>query len=174
MGLTRFTSLLFFLSAMCAAKAQADPNWQLHGTTSNERCFYDSAGVQRRPDSLVRTWVKCLSQSEMDGIDIKQDYTGKIFNQAAEKVTRGYVPPLAIVAHYSSDDAIFIIAAEQIADISFLEPTARIFYELNCQERMLRELSISTRNGNASNKARSWSYAAPETNGDRLLKLLCH
>ena len=30
------------------------------------------------------------------------------------------------------------------------------------------------RQGNASNKARSWSYAAPETNGDRLLKLLCH
>jgi hypothetical protein len=67
MGLTRFTSLLFFLSAMCAAKAQADPDWQLYGTTSNERCFYDSAGVQRRPDSLVRTWVN-LSQSEMDGI----------------------------------------------------------------------------------------------------------
>jgi hypothetical protein len=171
-------TLFLSTAPLMSSNAQSpDVDWKLYGSSSgdmgNERCFYDAAGVQRRPDNMMRVWVKCLSQSEMDQIDIEHDYGGKILNRAAEKTVAMYVPPLATVTDISFDDATGVIASEQVADITFLEPTARIFYELNCQERMLRELSISIRNHGTGNNVRSWTHAAPETNGDRLLKLLC-
>jgi hypothetical protein len=38
----------------------------------------------------------------------------------------------------------------------------------------MRELSINLRNRGSSDKPLQWKYAAPETNGARLLKLLCN
>jgi hypothetical protein len=108
----------------------------------------------------------------MDQIDIKHDYGGKILKRVAEKVVSMYIPPLTTITDISSADAINVAAAEQIADITFLEPSARILYELNCEERKLHELSLNIHNRSADTAA-PWSYAAPKTNGDRLLKLMC-
>jgi hypothetical protein len=172
--------LAFFLSSaplMPASAQSPDVDWKLYGSASfgaasNEKCFYDAAGVQRRADNLIRVWVKCLSQSDIDRIDIEHDYEGKILNRAAQRIVNKYIPPLATITDISFDDATGVVAAEQIADITFIEPTARILYELDCSERKLHELSLNIRN-RSSGDARPWSYAAPETNADRLLKLLC-
>ena len=68
-------------------------------------------------------------------------------------------------------------AFEEIANIANIEPSARIFYEIDCSKIMLRELSVQIVNvGGKSGSTHSvseWHYVAPETNGARLQKLLC-
>jgi hypothetical protein len=65
---------------------------------------------------------------------------------------------------------------EQIANISNIEPHAKIFYELNCSERMSRELNmyfqVNGKNG-SRDKPSDWKFVSPEGNGARLLKILC-
>jgi hypothetical protein len=62
-------------------------------------------------------------------------------------------------------------------NMSDIAPRARIFYELNCSEKMLRELSIYIQaadgKSGSRDKPREWQYVSPETNGTRLLKLVC-
>jgi hypothetical protein len=65
---------------------------------------------------------------------------------------------------------------EEIANIGSIEPHAKIFYELNCPERMSRELSIYFQADGKSgsfDKPSDWKYIPPEGNGSRLLKILC-
>src|SRR5262245_9935589 len=81
----------------------------------------------------------------------------------------GYIPPIALVEDATYDQAVTVIQYEETAN-------SRIFYELNCSERMLRELSMYVRaNGKEGfkNKPSDWKYVAPETNGARLLTILC-
>ena len=57
-----------------------------------------------------------------------------------------YVPPYAAINdNVDYNKSMEITLAEEIADLSYIQPRASIFYELNCSERMLRELSISIR-----------------------------
>jgi hypothetical protein len=63
---------------------------------------------------------------------------------------------------------------EEIANISSIEATAVIFYELGCSEQMLRELTVKFGDRGGSNKPLEWKYIAPETNGARLFKMLCN
>jgi hypothetical protein len=96
---------------------------------------------------------------------------------AAKKVARYYIPPIALVEeNIDFDRSIAITAYEETANIGHIQPTARIFYELNCFDRMLRELSISIERNNKSgsrDKPTDWKYVPPEGNGATLLKLLC-
>lgn len=51
-----------------------------------------------------------------------------------------------------------------------------ILYELDCSQQMLCELSIEIdTDGKSGSKhtANEWKYVPPETNGARLLKILC-
>jgi len=69
-----------------------------------------------------------------------------------------------------------ITGYEETANISNIQPRARIFYELNCSDRMLRELSIYVQaNGKAGSRDKpgDWSNVPPEGNGASLLKILC-
>ena len=98
---------------------------------------------------------------------------------AQQKVARGYVPPFALVgvAGFDTHDGIETVAVgEDIADLDYVKPQARIFYELNCPERMIHELSAHTEvkgRVGSSDKATDWRYVAPETSGAWLLKILC-
>jgi hypothetical protein len=158
----------------------ADVDWKLYGSSKDDdgatACFYDSIGAAKAADGHVRVWAKCLSQNEMDNINIKEDYGGKILDNTARKMIGHYIPPLAAVDDIDFEKAMTVTQYEQTANISALEPHARIFYELNCEERMIRELSVffqySGKTG-SSDTPRKWQYVAPETNGARLLKLLC-
>jgi hypothetical protein len=85
-----------------------------------------------------------------------------------------YIPPIALVeADVDFDQATNFSAFEEIADIASIEPSARIFYEIDCA---LRELSVQIVNvGGKSGSTHSvseWHYLAPETNGARLQKIL--
>jgi hypothetical protein len=97
--------------------AQTGSDWKMYGTASISEphiCFYDAKGITRTPASLVRVWTKCLSQQDLEKVDIKQDYSGKIVENAANKITRGYLPPLALLDDdVDFDKAMSITAYEE-------------------------------------------------------------
>jgi hypothetical protein len=69
-----------------------------------------------------------------------------------------------------------IVAYEESANLSAIEPHAQIFYEMDCSERMIRRLSTSMHvNGRSGfdSKPSDWEYVPPEGNAATLLKLLC-
>jgi hypothetical protein len=135
-----------------------------------------TSGVVREPHSPLRVWTKCLPQKDVDNVDIKKDFGGKILENTAQKVARHYIPPIGAAETIDADQSMQFIEYEEVANISNIEPHAKIFYELNCSERMLRELSIFFQlNGKtrSSDKPRDWTYVPPEGNGARLLKILC-
>ena len=182
----RVETLTFVLTAAVAGASaglaeELSVDWKLYGFVSNdtkdpEECYYDAKGIVRGTDSHIRVWTKCLLQKDMDNIDIEKDFEGKILKNAAQKIVHYYVPPIAAIETIDVNQSMIITQYEETANISYIEPRARIFYELNCPEKMLRELSISIRaNGKfgSRNEPGKWSYVAPETNGARLLKILC-
>jgi hypothetical protein len=175
-----FASLLLVLSGASSAPAQGlDVDWKLYGGApvgGESLCSYDTRGLTRQPDGHIRVWTKCLLKADVDGINIEKDFDGRILKAAAEKVAQYYVPPISKIQNVDANDAIAITGYEEIADIAVLQSQSRIFYELNCSDRMLRELSIDLHiNGQigSSNKPSEWKYVPPEGNGAALLKILC-
>ncbi len=49
-------------------------------------------------------------------------------------MTKGYIPPIALVEDMDYDQAIGVIQYEATANLSNIQPHARFFYELNCSE----------------------------------------
>ena len=141
-----------------------------------EVCFYEDIGISRSPTGLVRVWTKCLSLEEMDAIDIKRAFDGRILETTARKVARYYVPPIAAVEDLDVDQAMRITTYEEIANISYLRPHLTIYYELDCTKIMMRELSfdmaINDRFG-SEHKPRDWHYVPPQTNPASLMEILC-
>jgi hypothetical protein len=70
-----------------------------------------------------------------------------------------------------------IVTAEQTANIAHIQPSAQIYYEINCTDRMLRELSITVRTSGGATEGKhtpsNWRDVPPEGNAATLLKLLC-
>jgi len=162
----------------CLAQALS-VDWKFYGGASldgHSECFYDAKGVVQGPDGHIRVWTKCLLQKDVDSIDIKKDFDGKILENAGTKVALHYVPPIATVETIDVNQSIVITQYEETTNIGNFEPNANTFYELNCSERMLRELSVHFLvNGKSGSrdKPSDWKYVLPEGNGARLLKILC-
>jgi hypothetical protein len=182
---TRSLLLLVMLitvgSAPAAGLAQAlSVDWKLYGFAlvdgDSEQCFYDAKGITHEPEGHIRVWTKCLLKKDLDGIDIQKDFDGQILENTAQKVAHYYVPPIAEVQTIDAKQAVTVTLSEETANISNIRPHARIFYEFNCSERMLRALSITIQtNGKfgSSQIPGQWEYVAPETNAATLLKILC-
>jgi len=174
-------ALLLALQLATTGLAQTgDVDWKVYGGASisgPEVCFYDAKGIARAPEKLVRVWTKCLSQQDLEKVDIKQHYSGRIVERAARKMMERYVPPLALVDDdVDFDKAMSITAYEETANIAAIQPHATIFYELNCAERTSRELSIDISVGGkhgSRQRPSEWKHVPPEGNAARLLKLLC-
>ena len=50
-------------------------DWKLYGgdtTGGISFCFYDANSVVRGPEDHIRVWVKCLSQKDMEAIDLSR------------------------------------------------------------------------------------------------------
>jgi hypothetical protein len=91
-------------------------------------------------------------------------------------VLNKYVPPIALVEDIDFDQAISVIQYEETANLSGIHPSARLFYELNCSERMIRRLSTYVRTNGKDGfdeKPSDWQYVPPEGGGATLLKILC-
>jgi hypothetical protein len=159
----------------------SDVDWKLYGSSTVSGdvnlCFFDLRGAVEAPDRHIKVWTKCLQKRDMEHIDIKKDFDGKILKNAARKIIDRYIPPISLVEDTNFDQAMEVATFEEIADVGDIQPVARIFYELDCPKKMLRELSIEVvdsggRSG-SKHSASEWKYVAPETNGERLRKILC-
>jgi hypothetical protein len=179
-GIFVFTFFIVIGASVGLALA-LDVDWKFYGGATLDdgvfhQCFYDANGIVKQPDTHMRIWTKCLSVKDIDSIETNKEPFNKIVENAAQKIARGYVPPIIIINKIEFDKIADITAAEQIADISDIQPSSRILYELDCSQMMLRELSIYMQQEGktgTSNKPRDWQYFAPETNGATLSKILC-
>jgi hypothetical protein len=144
---TLASSMLFSILAVPAGLAQGlSVDWKFYGGASlqgnSDFCFYDAKGVAQARDGHIRVWTKCLSQKDLDGIDVNSGIGKRIVDNTAKKIVEYYMPPIADVETLTFDQIMQNIQYEQITNMSDIAPRARIFYELSCSEQMLRELSI--------------------------------
>jgi hypothetical protein len=163
----------------CATLQAADLDWKMFGGASvagPSLCFYDVGTVAHASNNYVRVWTKCLALKELDGVNFDDDVGKRIVDAATSRVVAGYVPPVIAIGQMELKQLPDVVAYEEIADMSAIEPQAQIFLELNCGERMERELRTSMHvNGRSyfQDKPSEWEYVAPEGNTATLLKLLC-
>jgi hypothetical protein len=157
----------------------ADVDWKFYGTATvdglKSSCFFEANGVIRvRAINHIKVWTKCLLQNDLEGVDTKKDIGAKAIDNAARKMVAGYIPPIALVEDLNADLATQIMASEEIANLAPLEPQMRGLYELDCGERKIRTLSysISSKGKSGSINLGDW-LVSPETNANRLLKILC-
>ena len=156
-------------------------DWKVFGASSvsgSEICFYEAKGIVRTPKGLVRVWTKCLSQQDLEKIDVQHDFNGRIEESAARKTDNGYVPPIARIEDgVEPNKASVITRYEETANIASIQPRASIFYELNCARRMLRErivtIFVSEMKRGSTKTPSSWRHTPPETNVAKLVKMLC-
>jgi hypothetical protein len=169
-------------SCLIAAGANAvasEVDWKMYGAASvdgYEICFYDAMGAALAPDKNVRVWTKCLPQQDLDDINTEHAFDGRILDHVAKKVSRHYVPPITSVENVDERQRLAIILYEEAADIAGIQPRSSIYYEIDCAQKMLRELSVSVSvNGKFGSRQTpsEWKYIPPEGNGARLLSLLC-
>jgi hypothetical protein len=167
------------IAAGSLSYAQApDVDWKLYGgaaVSGQSLCFYEAKGITRQLAGHIRVWTKCLSKADLDAA-LDSDPDKKIVKATAEKVARYYVPPIATIQNLDANDAMVMTGYEEVADLGNVRAQAQIFYEINCPDRMLRELSIDLHiNGKvgAVDKPGDWKYVPPEGNAAILNKLLC-
>jgi hypothetical protein len=129
------------LVGLCATSASAQTSsvdWKFYGSAKLDGdviCFYDANSVSKQPAGLLRVWTKCLSQKELDQIDIEKDFDGKILEATAKKVAHHYVPPIALVENIDFDQSVVVTQYEQTADLGNIQPYIRVFEELDCSEK---------------------------------------
>ena len=164
-----------FTLALAASAQAADVDWKMYGTASIDGgviCFYDAKGVARTADNNVRVWTKCLLQKDLNNLDGNSELGKKIVESSAQKVIKGYVPPIVALGDMEFDQIAGIVPAEETANLINIQPHSRIFYELNCSERMATSVRINGKVG-FEDMPSNWEHIAPESNGARLLKILC-
>ena len=168
------------LFATLASAQTADVDWKYYGravvsgkTGKTElTCFFDANSIDHPTSGHVRVWTKCMDEKDMHSFDYHSDLGKKIIKTAAQKIIDYYIPPYAVIGDVSADTAQSIVGDEQLADLGYIQPFSRIFYEFNCPEKMSRELSISMLSGREDTPT-NWQYTPTEGNGANLNKLLC-
>jgi hypothetical protein len=145
---------------------------QLKGETNI--CYCDPASVEYLSNGNIRVWIKAISPSEHNNKIIEKK---EVIEKAAQKVVDKYIPPYVLLHPETTfNDYVNIIGWEEAANDAEIKPRARVFYEVNCRDKMIRTLSVTTYNdaGVASrSKGDGWDYISPETNAETLRKILC-
>ena len=183
LGILAFACLAIALSVSLVA-AEEESDWKAFGEigpphkrgdrrssgSEGDICFFDSKNIVRRADGNLRVWIKCLATKDMLRV-LDRDVDHALAGRVKQKISSGYSPPVASM--WRDTDPSAIIAMEQTADAYPIEPTGRIFYELNCQEQATQDLEAITTDGGSWFPPHEWHYAEPGTNNWRLLKLVC-
>ena len=181
LGVTLILALAY-LSGTTYAQS-ADSEWKMYGGVNfgtaggEQRLFFAAASVVRRNVGHVEVWTTTLSQKALDDAETsKSALQEKILYTAAEKKIGGYRPPLARVNELDDDTVTQIIADETAADLAGIEPTMQILYELDCPNRLLRDLSVHVFvNGKPQTKETpsEWKHVQPKRSAANLLKIVC-
>jgi hypothetical protein len=158
----------------------SDTEWQEYSATKLGNAgvvvlFFDAA-VIRHGNGHVEVWVKGLRQKELDRA-IDAPGTGKkIVAFTAERTKRGYQPPVMGLEDLTTGQLAAVLGYEAAANVAGIEPVVRTLYEIDCSNRMARELSTQyTIDGRfrSQDTPREWSHVPPETAIGNLAKLVC-
>jgi hypothetical protein len=181
LGVTLMLALACISGTTYAQSGGSD--WKMYGAVNfgtaggEQRLFFDAASVVRRNLGHVEVWTNTLSREALvDAETGKSSLHEKIVDSAAEKKIGGYRPPLARVNELDDNTATQIIADETAADLAGIEPTLQILYELDCPNRLVKDLTVHLFvNGKPQTKETpsEWKHVPPEGSAANLLKILC-
>jgi hypothetical protein len=172
------------LAGISGAYAQTgDSDWKLYSAADFGKrggkvaLFFDAAGVIRSDNGHVKVWTKGLPRKALDRAENPASSTAKsILAFAAQRLAHGYQPPFSSVIELDQNALIGITADEATANLAGIEPTTQFLYELDCTNRLVRELSIHLLlDGKIQNQETpsEWQHVPPETAVATLLTLLC-
>jgi hypothetical protein len=138
------TTVCTFLACTGAAIAE-EVDWKFYGSAENkQQCFYDAKSVSFQSVGHMRIWTKCLNSDEMEAAASSKTDKNNIIELATNKILGGYVPPLAKVFDFPwKDQLISVVLGEITANLSSVQPTVTIYWELICSEKMMRVLQLS-------------------------------
>ncbi len=155
MSLTRpKVGLLAALTLACASGTDAqsgDADWQMYGksafastgvvdkTHGDDLLFFDAAGIVRRSDGHIEVWIKALPLKDLETQPANEQMTKKFIDFSKHKVANGYVPPLSTLTELDAKERAFVMLNEAAANLAGIEPTAQMLFELDCNNRVLRE-----------------------------------
>jgi hypothetical protein len=175
------SSLLVGISLFGSMEASGS-DWKYFGGTVLEKgekviAYYDTESVEYLSNGNVRTWTKAVYPSEVERILNKEE----VIKKAAQKVVVGYMPPYALSNPnevQSHDTCVEIIGWEEAAKHAEIKPRFRILFEINCKEKTIRFLSLTSYKDEGGIEGSSktpgeWGYISPETNSETLRKILC-
>jgi hypothetical protein len=171
------TAIVLALSA-AASLAHADgADWRFYGVTKMDDrdvgLFYSNQDIRRLDNGNIKFWVKGLSQSELDKRVRDPDFSkGPGIDRAKKRVLNGYSPRFAVENNFTQDELVAVAALEEIANEAQIEPTMRVLFELNCGERVVRQLSAGGK-GWSDDVPGVWKQVAPETTAAVLMAWVC-
>ncbi len=151
--------------------------WAYYGSVAIDRVglvamFFDQVSLRRPSPGKVEVWVKGLTVAKLDAYPKR----AAAAQRAIDRVFHGYKPPVTTVADLEPEIVLTATTNEELADTANLEPQVRILYNVDCEARTMRTVSL---HGSAAGKSVSsdhagdLSHVSPETISDRLLRLVC-
>lgn len=167
------------LLALVASAKAADVDWRMYGFAAldaSSACFYDANSMSRTADGHIRVWTKCVLQTDLDGVNSNSELGRKIAETAGAKIVGGYVPPIIAIGEIEFSQISGVVGFEESADLGNVEPRARIFYEIDCSQRMVRHLDAYVRThgeDEIDHNPSPWEYVPPEGNAANLSKMVC-
>ncbi len=173
-----FLTIMFIFAAVGANAAGVD--WKYYGTTGDgddaQYIFYDQAGIKAIGDGHFKVWTKGLSKTNLDRI-METKLDDKIVEELAVKIAGGYVPPYLTITKHTQDDIAGLTVMEYRVATGLEHVLSRVFYEIDCSNAKMRELSLYFERGGktgARDTPNSWREVPPETNGSTLIELVCN
>jgi len=166
-----FTAVaLFALAGLAHADEPVD--WKVYAFSAAPRdvaLFYLSSDIVRA-GGKVQVWIKALEVKKLEAdSNIK---TETVLKNTTVLLLKAYQPPVGSIAPLTKDQVTMITAYEQMADVGSIAPRAKILYEIDCAEKLVRVLS-TVLSMHSDNTVRPWEHVAPETPLAALSKLTC-
>ena len=132
--------------------------------------FFLYSEIVRTPTGHVQVWMKALDLAKLKKL---ADHIGNdIVAKAIVKASKSYVPPYTTVKTLTPDQVISIRVYEEIADEALIPPTLRGLLEVDCGQKLYRELTAIAM-GQSDNNIQSWKHVPPESTIEILTKLTC-
>lgn len=183
---TRTTARLVALLALAGASAYAqtgDPAWKQYGAADFGKnggllvLFFDAAGLIHRSNGNVEVWTKGLPRKAIErALSASSPMHKKIFDVAEHRITAMDRPLLSTSVELDKYQMADVLINEVAANVANIDATERIMYELDCPNRMVRELSemfvIDGKPG-SQDTPQEWKHISPETAVATLFKLIC-
>jgi hypothetical protein len=158
-------------------------DWKLHGATATSEgaqatCFHEAKSVSTNADGNVKVWVKCLANKAMDTEKMDKAREDNLLKDAGIKFIGGYVPPYAkhMKIDNDNDKVLDVIIYEEMANSGNIPSKLKILWELNCEGRAGRTLTVRRfQDGQfkSSRKPGDWIDIAPDGIGATLLAMVC-